>query len=153
MTTDAELDLAAAHRRFAVNCFNYAWELIEQPERSPEEDEVMIHVAHASLWHWSRHEDCSGRNRAIGYWLLARVYVLARRPEEARRYARLCLSYSRDEGPFYLGYAYEALARAEHNAGETALAGAYLKLAAEQAELVEEPEEHRQLVEDLRTIG
>src|SRR5262245_27775596 len=113
MAQDPGFDTAKAHRYFSANCFNKAWEFIEKPDRTPDEDEQMIRLSQASMWHWTQREDCKRQNLSIGYWQLSRVYAIAGRPDDARRYGQLCLEHSREEPPFYLGYAYEALARAE----------------------------------------
>ena len=41
-------------RELAKRLFNGVWELLEQGERGPEEDELMLDAAHASLYHWMR---------------------------------------------------------------------------------------------------
>jgi hypothetical protein len=142
-----------AHRRFAAHCFNQTWALLERVGRTAEDDELMIHTAHASLWHWNHREDCSARNLSIGYWQLARIYAVTGRAAEARRYAERCLDYSRAEGAFYLGYAYEALARAALLAGDAGQAQVYLAEARSQAELVGAEEERAQLIADLDALG
>ena len=72
----------------------------------------MVHTVHASRYHWGR----VGKplNLSIAEWQLSRVYSVLRRAEPALYYARRCLAISRQARlePFYLGYAYEALARA-----------------------------------------
>jgi hypothetical protein len=65
MTQPQSFDLAAAHRFFSADCFNKAWELIEKPDRTQEEDEAMIRLNQASLWHWSQREECASRNMSI----------------------------------------------------------------------------------------
>lgn len=153
MTHEPGFAAAEAHRHFAAQCFNQAWALLERAGRTAEDDDMMIHTAHASLWHWGRRDDCAERNLAIGYWQLARIYAVVGRAAEARRYAQRCLDYSHAEGPFYLGYAYEALARAELAAGDPEQARAYLGRARAQAELLGEAEERAQLDADLATIA
>ena len=68
MESTPPFDLQIAHQYFAVQCFNQAWRLIEKVDRSPADDEQMIELAHASMWHWLEREDCAARNRSIGYW-------------------------------------------------------------------------------------
>src|ERR1051325_11159977 len=98
-------DAKAAHKHFSAHCFNKTWELIEKPSRLPDEDEEMISMCHASLWHWTQREDCAPRNLSIGYWQLSRVYSLAQRSDEARRYGRLSLFHAEKEPAFYRAYA------------------------------------------------
>jgi len=38
-------------RRLAADLFNHTWELLETPERTPAQDDRMIHAAHASRFH------------------------------------------------------------------------------------------------------
>lgn len=41
-------------RRFAASAFNRAWELIDRPDRSSDEDMEMLASAFASRFHWDR---------------------------------------------------------------------------------------------------
>lgn len=153
MPKTPEFDLAAAHRYFAAECFNRAWDLIDKPDRTPEEDDEMIRLNQASLYHWSQREDCTNRNLSVGYWQAARIYALIGQADNGRRYGELCLRYSQDEGAFYLGYAYEALARAESVAGEGENAAKYLQDAHQHLAQINDPEERELLENDLKTIG
>ncbi|GIO93881.1 hypothetical protein [Paenibacillus lactis] len=40
------------HKQQAVTNFNAVWDLIEKADRSWEDDLQMIHMAHASRFHW-----------------------------------------------------------------------------------------------------
>lgn len=74
MLTNASFDVPAAHRFFAADCFNRAWELIDKPDRTSDDDLRMISLAQASLWHWTERPDCTPRNLSIGYWQLSHIY-------------------------------------------------------------------------------
>ena len=126
--TEPTLDLAAAHRFFAADCFKRAWDLTDQPERSPEENQDMLHLAIAALWHWTRREDCTPKNISIGAWQIARSYALLGQAENARRYAERALQAAESgaAGPFYIGYAYEALACAAAVGGDRVQAAAFV---------------------------
>jgi len=41
MPNEPSFDVTAAHKYFAVNCFNSAWGLIEKKDRTAEDDEQM----------------------------------------------------------------------------------------------------------------
>src|SRR5207247_1686951 len=41
------------HRRMAVQLFNSTWDLMAKKRRTKDEDDRMIHMAHASRYHWS----------------------------------------------------------------------------------------------------
>ena len=148
----AALDLAAAHRHFPASCFNGVRELIDKPNRSPDEDRLMVSMCHASLYHWQQRPDCTSRSLSIGYWQLSRVYALLGEADNARKYGRLCLAHSQNEEPFYLGYAYEALTRAEFLAGNRAVAEEGLTLARLQAAKVIDAGEREMLRKDLETL-
>ncbi|MBR90446.1 MAG: hypothetical protein CMO66_04135 [Verrucomicrobiales bacterium] len=146
------LDSNAAHRLFSAHCFNTTWELIDKPGRTPEENEEMIQCTMASLWHWNQREDCTPTNLSIGYWQAARVYALAGEADNALKYSRLSLEVTPADNPFYLGYAHEAMARAESLAGNDVLAKDHLEMAKRLAAKVEKADDRKLLENDLMTI-
>jgi len=146
-------DLVTAHQYFAAHCFNTAWTLIDKAERSAGENEQMLELAHASVWHWRQRADCQPRNLSIGYWQLSRVYALIRHAERAAHYGELCLAVSADEPPFFLAYAHEALARAAALQGDPTMMAEHLEQARRLAEMVNVPEDRQQLTADLETIS
>ena len=91
---------------------------------------------------------------SIGFWQTSRIYALLGQADNARRYGQLCLSASQREDvpPFYLGYAYEALARAEAVGGNEGKMQSYLDIAKMTAEEIKEADEKNMLLEDLKTI-
>ncbi len=147
-------DLNAAHRYFSAHCFNEAWELLDKPDRTAEDDEQMIRLSLASHWHWTQREDCAPANISAAYWQTSRIYAVLGQAENARRYAHLCLEASQDDDmpPFYLAYAYEALARAELVAGECQTMASYLDEAHRIAETVPDEDAQSWLLDDLKTI-
>lgn len=154
MPNAPDFDLQAAHRYFSAACFNRAWELIDQPNRTPAENEEMLRLSLASAWHWSQRPDCAPANLSIGTWQTARIYTLLGQVENARRYGQLCLEISRgaEISPFYLGYAYEALARVEALAGDKKKMEQYLNEALRAAAGLTDLEDKEQLIADLETI-
>jgi hypothetical protein len=105
-------------RELARALFNQTWVLIEKESRSPEEDERMIHMAHASRFHWDNVGN--DQNRAIGEWQCSRVYSTLGRAEPALYHAQRCLNYADRPGAehWLLASAYEGLARAQAVAGD-----------------------------------
>jgi hypothetical protein len=154
MSQTPEFDLQAAHRYFSVQCYNQAWGLIDKPDRTPEEDEQMLRLSLASHYHWTQRDDYSATSKSIAYWQTSRIYALLGQGEAARRYGQLCLEASQGQGvaPFYLGYAYEALARAEAITGDREKMEAYLREARRAAEQVSEADDRKVLLDDLDTI-
>ena len=107
----ATVNEAEAHRFFSAHCFNRAWDLIRKSNRTTIECEQMLQLSQASLWHWTQRSDCTTKNLSIGNWQLSRIYALLGQAENALRSARMCLHYSENTSPFFIGYAHEALAR------------------------------------------
>jgi hypothetical protein len=154
MSDPPTFDLPTAHRYFSAECFNTAWDLIEKPRRTAEEDLDMLHRSLVALWHWSQRPDCTPTNRSIGCWQVSRVYAILGQEENARRYGELCLAVSRepDVPPFYLAYAHEALARAALLAGDIARVQEHLAEARRLAQGVTDGEEKSALLNDLETV-
>lgn len=154
MTKTSDFDTAAAHKYFSADCFNRAWDYIDKPVRTPSENEAMLQLSLASLWHWTQRQDCTPTNLAIGYWQVSRVFALLRQAENARYYGNLCLEAAQNEGvePFYLGYAYEALARAENVDGNHHEVERNLIQAHQIAATLASQEEKKQMLGDLATI-
>ena len=152
MNKKPDFDVEAAHRYFAAHCFNTAWDLMEKADRTPEEDRQMVALNHASLYHWSQRPDCDSKRLSIGYWQASRIHALLGNAQEARRYAEVCLGYSRDLEPFYLGYAYEALTRAEKVGGNASAAAGHLAKARSLLEQVKDKEDRELLSKDLASF-
>ena len=150
MSDDLKLTAAEWHRQQAVDLFNFTWTLIDKPDRSPDEEDLMIHAAHASRYHWQIAGDAV--NYLRGDWQLARVYTLLNLPERAVHYAQWCLQHCRDHhiSDFDLAFAYEALARALACAGETAGAQEHYRLAEHAGEQIAEEDDRRQFQQELR---
>jgi hypothetical protein len=141
-------------RRLAVDLFNRAWELMGLPERTPEQDDELIHAAHASRHHWA--EIGTTPNLARGEWQISRVYATLGRAEPALYHAHRCLAYC-EASPdaledWDLPYAYEALARAHHLAGNEDDANRFAEQARELSARVADHEDREHLEEDLATL-
>ena len=152
MENSSRFDTEHAHQFFSAHCFNAAWELINQPERTPAENEQMIQRALASLWHWTQRNDCTDKNLSIGYCQVSRVYALASEVDNARKYAQLCLDITLADDPFCLGYAHEAMARAEFLAGHAELAKDHIAQARRFADDITDAQDKQLLVDDLNSL-
>jgi hypothetical protein len=140
--------VSSPDRQLGVDLFNATWRLIE----SREDDDLMVHTAHASAYHWAVAPECKPENRARGEWLVSRVYTLVGRPEAALDHAERCLQWCTEHGlaDWDLAYAHEALARANKLAGDEAAAAAHL----DQARAVEiaDADDREHLEKDLATL-
>jgi len=141
-------------RRLAVDLFNRAWELMRLPERTPEQEDELIHAAHASRHHWA--EVGTTANLARGEWQLSRVYATLGRAEPALFHAKRCLAYCESDPDaledWDLPYAYEALARARAVAGDEAEARANAERAHELGSQIADEEDREHLAADLATL-
>jgi hypothetical protein len=154
MGKSLRVDLNAAHRYFSANCSSNARDLIEKPDRTPEEDLERLHRAIAGTWHWSQRRDCTATNRSVGIWQVSRIYALLGQAEIAHHYGQLRLKASQEPGvePFHPARAHEALARADLVAGKLDKMRRHLADARQIAEQLAEGEEREALPKDLATI-
>jgi len=153
MENDAPFDPVPAHRHFSAACFNQAWGLLEKSGRTAPEDEQMLLLALASLWHWTQRADCKAHNLAVGNWLVSRVYAALGQAENASIYAGKCLMLSEGDEPFYLAAAHEGAARAAQVAGDKERVARHLAEGWRLAELVTDGEDRAVLEGDLRSIA
>ncbi len=147
-----EFDLQVAHKFFAAQCFNEVWGLIDKADRSPEENEGMIRLCQASIWHWTQRDDCTPQNLSVGFWQASRVFALIGDGDAARRYGQLSLMNTANDQPFYVGFAYEALARAEAVCGNREKKDEYLAKARATLAQIEDEESRKMLGADLESI-
>ncbi|MGG3736833.1 hypothetical protein [Aeribacillus pallidus] len=143
-----------AHRELAAQYFNNVWDLLEKENRTEEDNQRMVHLCHASFLHWTEIENHTAEHLSIGYWQLSRVYVTIGKPEIALEYAKKCIEISEKGGltPFYLGYAFEALARAYYQLHLIPEAKAAFETAYSLAKQVEPSDHQELLIKDLETM-
>lgn len=96
--------------------------------------------------------DCSDRRRSIGYWQASRIQARLGNATEAQRNGEICLAFSHELDPFYVGYAHEALARSASLGGDKARAVDHLSRAETQAANVAEKADRELLVADLAAL-
>jgi hypothetical protein len=139
-----------AHRQAGVDLFNEVWRLLD----TREDNDRMLHAAHASRFHWGEAPECKPENLARGEWQVSRVYTVLGRGEPAIWHARRCLEHCERNriGDWDLAYAYEALARAHAVAGDDAQAAAWKAKAQEAGRLIADPEDREHFEEDLGTL-
>ncbi len=139
-------------RELAKRLFNQTWELIGTPDRSPEQDRLMLVTACASWLHW----DAVGteENRAIADWQIAHVASLL-------GYGALAVAHATAAHDRVLAArlpdwlhasALEGLARAYAAAGDQQSRDEYLRLAKEAVGIVTEPEERDLIASQLATV-
>ena len=131
-------DLQRAHRWFAVEANNRAWDLVEAPSRSPEEVREMLHAAHAAAFHWS--PVGTPLNTLRAECLLATAYAVAGQASPAVAHAGYCLELGEqvtDQTPLDRATALGCAAQAHALAGDAAQASAFFEQALQAASALE----------------
>jgi tetratricopeptide (TPR) repeat protein len=148
------VELQAFHQSMASDCFNQCWVLVGKEKRTEAENEEMRRLAEVSFWHWIQVEDHTPENISVGYWQLSMVYAISGRYYLAYYYADQCIEVGEngDLEPFYIGYGYEARARAFFLGGRIQEASDALEKAYTFAEQVTDLEWKELLVGDLDQI-
>jgi hypothetical protein len=140
--------LTVDHRQLGVDLFNEVWRLIE----TREDDDRMVHAAHASRYHWGEAPECEPENLARGEWQVSRVYTVVGLPRQ-RCAMRGAASTSARSTASATGISPTRTRRSRARTGPRAPrpeAEAYKKLASEVPVAEDDDREH--LDEDLATI-
>jgi hypothetical protein len=144
------------HRRLGVDLYNSSWPLMEAPDRTPEQDDELVHHVHASMYHWLQAPECEPKNRARGEWLCSRAYSVLGRAEPALHHARrcfeLCEQHADNLEDWDLAFAYEALARANRVAGNEDEARRCEQRGRELADQIADPEDKEIVLRDYATL-
>jgi hypothetical protein len=147
-----ELDLAT-RRALAVGLFNYTWTLLENPDRTQEQDDEMLNAAHASRYHWG--EVGEAVNLSRGEWQVSRVYSVLGRGEPApvpRPALRRDQRGNDAREDWELGSAYEAMARASAVAGDLAGRDEWKSRAVAELAKIKDAEDRQVLEQDIATL-
>ena len=154
MGTQAEALDAETQRRLGVDLFNKTWTFMEKADRTQEEDDEMIHGAHASAYHWM--QVGTQANRARSEWQCSCVHVILGHVDEALRHARRCLELVEgtpdDMKDWDLPAAYEALARAHMVAGDVEETRRFAELGRAALARIEDEDDRAVIEADLATI-
>src|SRR5262245_51584804 len=120
-----------AHKAFAKDCNNATYGLLGKADRTPDETETMIDMAHAAKYHWAA-AGGAPTNRVRAEYLCSRAYAFAGRSEPALHHARLAVVLAEDLGldDFDLAFVHEAVARALACSGDADGARAEIAIAA-----------------------
>jgi hypothetical protein len=139
-------DATTWHKIFAASAFNQAWDLIDQPDRSTEDDAAMLMAACASRYHWEAVG--TDENRVVGDWQVAHVASLLGHGPLALRFARAALDRAVEQGfaGWRLASCHEGMARAHACSGDDAERDRHIRAARRLLDEVADPEE-RGLVE------
>jgi hypothetical protein len=139
------------HKKIAIDCFNLVWSLLGKKDRTKEEDDKMVHAAHASRFHWGEIGEPLHFER--GEWQISRVYSVLNRPQPALYHAERCLDICTENniGDFDIAFAHEAVARANAASGSKSEFEKHYRLAKEAGEKIEGKEDKKYFFGDLES--
>jgi len=145
-------DVPPGRREEAIAAFNRAWELIDRPDRSPDDDDDMLAAAFASRYLW---DSIGGdEQRAVGDWQIAHVasllgcaaLALSRAERALERVVRNSWTDWR------LASCYEGMARAHATAGNAAQRDRWAGLCREVVDALEEEEDRELITSQLASV-
>ena len=150
MTEDDKSELD--HKAIAMETFNATWDLLKNDMRTAEENDMMVHSAHTSRYHWSKVGGPMEAER--GDWQLSRVYATLGKGSEALHYAKHTLNtcLENEIGDFDLALAYEAMARAHSVNGNWTEVDRYVQMAKSAADNIEKKDDREYLLGQLDSI-
>jgi hypothetical protein len=143
----------ATRRALAVGLFNHVWTLLETTDRTVEQDDEMVHAAHASRYHWG--EVGEKVNVARGEWQCSRVYAVLGRAQPAVYHARRCVEFTEsnpDREDWDLASACEAMARALAVAGDSVGSAEWRARARAEMDRIADPADREIIEGDLATL-
>lgn len=139
-----------AQLHFAKHYNGKTWGLLDNEERTQEENEILVDYAHTSLAHWR--VAGTGVHLQRGVWMLARVYTVLGNSPMATQYAARCLElteqYRDDLSDFDLAFANECMARAQALAGNKAETQKYIDLAKKTGDAIKDEEDRKIFFDD-----
>ena len=140
------------HRRFAVECNNRTWDLIDRPKRAPAEDQEMLYTAYAAAFHWSK----VGKpiNNARADVTLAHVHALRGEGEMALRYAQSSLTFFESNAgeDWDVAFAHAEMAFAAAVLGDADLHARHYSEAKRRGEAIQEEEDRTVFMDEFSRI-
>lgn len=146
-------DIAVWHRTFAPRAFNETWGFLDAEELSREAEEEMLAATLAQRYHW--YQIGTPRNQAIADWQVARVAAVLGYADLSRRFGErsLQVGLANDLGPFVIGFAHEAIARAAAEVDDLNTFTTHLDMARALLSDIEDPEDRDLLQADLAEMN
>jgi hypothetical protein len=140
------------HKKMAVDLFNRTWDLLDKPERTPEENDELVHAGHASRFHWGKVGE--PLNFARGEQQLSHIYAVLKRAEPALFHGQRALEICRANGiaDFDIAFAYEALARAHAVVGNQPERNRYVELGRAAAAGIAREEDRKYFLSQIETV-
>jgi hypothetical protein len=151
MDTTKTYTLDEAHKYFAQSTNGRVWELLQKTNRSPSEEDEMLHAAHACAYHWQFAGTAVHQQR--GEWLISHIHVVLGHGNEALRHAQRCFELTEANRnlmqDFDIAYAFEGMARAQALLGDHHIAKEFLLLAEQAGNAIADEEDKSIFMGDL----
>lgn len=153
MDEKEQFTLEEAHLHFAKSLNGETWGLLDQQDRSRDDDERLLAAAFASYYHWLH----AGKevHKQRGEYMIARAYLATGNASEALTHANRCLELTdhfKDQmADFDQAYAYEMFARANAAASNTEIARLYKDKAQKVGEQIKGEEDRDIFFSDLNS--
>jgi len=152
MGEDPASDIPSQHRVMAVKLYNHTWSLLDEPNRTTDQDREMLGAAFGSMYHWSVIGD--EKNFAVSDWQVARVLAMVGQTDLAQQFADQALRRAVDGnlGPFLIGCGHEVLARVAAAKSDDDARKNHLARADDILSIIEDQEERDVLKADLDSL-
>ena len=151
----AEATSDVDHRQLGVDLYNYTWTVLEQKDRTRDDDDELLNATHASAYHWSHAPGAGPQNAARSQWQISRVNAVLGRGAAALYHAERCLEHCTENGigDWDVAAAYEAVARAHSVLGNDAEFRRNLELGREALAQIANEEDREHIEEDLDSLA
>ena len=145
--------LDETHRELAADTYNAAWDLLDSPERTTEDDDRVLMLAFASRHHWGE-AGADDEQLAVGDWFIGHVAAHVGLAGVAQRFSQRALDRveAAGVGGWLLASAYEGMARAAAVAGNVEDRSRYVALATTALADVDDADEREVIEEQLQSI-
>jgi hypothetical protein len=136
-------DTALWQRRLASQANNRAWSLSEAASRTAQQDEEMLHAAHAAMYFWNIVGN--DNNHAHASQLLAHVYALLRQPGPASHYQAQSqpVFFAQGAADWEVALAHCVAANVAASMGDTDAHGKHYRLSYQLVEQLPDPEDRK----------
>ena len=150
MSEEKTYTLEEAHKQFAISTNNLVWQLLEKKDRNHHDEELMIHAAHVSCYHWL--QVGTGLHHQRAEWLLSHVYAEVGIASAALKHAKRCQDLTEESielmQDFDFAYAHEAMARAYALIGKVDEAMMYIRKAEMSGQTIANEEDRKIFLAD-----
>ncbi|MEK7433378.1 MAG: hypothetical protein AABZ74_09625 [Cyanobacteriota bacterium] len=116
MSEEKKYTIQEANQFFAIEHNNNIWSLLSKKEKTEDDNNEIINLAHSSLLHWSKSPKCKIVNLQRGEYMISIAYTNANRAESALYHAKKCMKITEENREemedFDIAYAFLGMAKA-----------------------------------------